>query len=59
MGTIPLVESVLDPRNAATLAAVVVLGLLCHTALTSNNRQQATVLTMVLYLLSFHEVAVT
>lgn len=51
MGTIPLIESVSDPRNATTLAAVVVLGLLCHTALTTNNRQQATVLTMGLALL--------
>lgn len=47
MGTIPLIESVTDPRNATTLAAVVVIGLLCHTALTTSNRQQATVLTMV------------
>ena len=51
MGTIPLVESVLDPRNGATLAAIAVLGLLGHTALTTGNRQQATVLTMGLALL--------
>ncbi|XP_049764898.1 protein O-mannosyl-transferase Tmtc3 [Schistocerca cancellata] len=46
MGTIPLVESLTDIRNLATVAAYAsIFGLVCTAALT-ENRQQATVITM-------------
>lgn len=47
MGTIPLLSSVTDPRNLATLASYAALLALTYVGLTSENRQQATVIAMV------------
>jgi hypothetical protein len=47
MGTIPLLNSLADPRNLATLASFVSLLVLAYVGLTTENRQQATVLIMV------------
>lgn len=44
MGTIPLVESVLDPRNLATLAFYVLLGLLAYHSLRQAHSSAKTVL---------------
>lgn len=47
MGTIPLVESVTDKRNLATLASYVVVLVLVYVALVSENRQQTNNIIMV------------
>lgn len=44
MGTIPLVESVLDPRNLATLAFYVLLGVLAYHSLRHGHSSAKTVL---------------
>ncbi|MCJ8734461.1 hypothetical protein PDJAM_G00235700 [Pangasius djambal] len=44
MGTIPLVESVLDPRNLATLALYVLLGFLAYHSLRHSHSSAKTVL---------------
>ncbi|XP_046394018.1 protein O-mannosyl-transferase Tmtc3 [Ischnura elegans] len=46
MGTVPLVETFLDPRNLATIATALSLLVLCCVALCSGNRRQATVIVM-------------
>ncbi|RZF38686.1 hypothetical protein LSTR_LSTR003492 [Laodelphax striatellus] len=51
MGTVPLLTSLLDPRNLATLATYATLATLVFVALTTDNRQQATVIVMSLALL--------
>lgn len=48
MGTIPLVESVFDKRNLATLASYLVLGMLVYVAFVSENRQQTNNIIMVM-----------
>ncbi|KAK7598338.1 hypothetical protein V9T40_006573 [Parthenolecanium corni] len=53
MGTIPLVESVTDKRNLATLASYVVVLVLVYVALVSENRQQTNNIIMSLGLLVF------
>lgn len=47
MGTIPLVESFLDPRNLSTLAAYTFLMLLVIAAFFTENRQQGVLILMV------------
>jgi hypothetical protein len=47
MGTIPLVESFVDTRNLATLAAYTFCMALFITAYTTENRQQRVVILMV------------
>lgn len=47
MGTIPLVESFLDPRNLTTVATYVFLLAMVGTAFTTENRHQSVVLIMV------------
>lgn len=47
MGTVPLVESILDIRNVATAASYLALGATSYAALITENRQQAIVLIMV------------
>lgn len=47
MGTIPLVESFVDPRNLATIAAYTFFIALFITAYTTENRQQRLVILMV------------
>lgn len=47
MGTVPLVESVLDLRNLSTISTYLLLASLSYVALTTYNRQQATVIAMV------------
>lgn len=59
MGTIPLVESLLDPRNLATLAFYVLLGLLAYHSLRYGHSSAKTVLMVRLdvfinALISFH-----
>ncbi|XP_022904598.2 protein O-mannosyl-transferase Tmtc3-like [Onthophagus taurus] len=51
MGTIPLVESLLDIRNLSTLMAYGALGLLAATAAFTENRQQSITIVMSLALL--------
>ncbi|KAG8261392.1 Protein O-mannosyl-transferase tmtc3 [Homalodisca vitripennis] len=52
MGTIPMVESLLDRRNLSTLAAYIALATLAYVALTTANRQQAVVIAMSLAFLA-------
>lgn len=47
MGTVPLVESLLDVRNLSTISTYLLLASLSYVALTTYNRQQATVIAMV------------
>lgn len=47
MGTVPLVESILDPRNLGTIAAYAFLAALIFVAFTNDNRQQSAVILMV------------
>ncbi|KDR17013.1 Transmembrane and TPR repeat-containing protein 3 [Zootermopsis nevadensis] len=47
MGTVPLVESLLDARNLVTLISYAILSLLTYVAVVTDNRQQATVIIMV------------
>ncbi|XP_017781119.1 PREDICTED: transmembrane and TPR repeat-containing protein CG4050-like [Nicrophorus vespilloides] len=51
MGTVPLVESFLDPRNLSTVAAYVFLALLVIAAFTTENKQQSVIIIMSLALL--------
>ncbi|XP_065201488.1 protein O-mannosyl-transferase Tmtc3 [Planococcus citri] len=53
MGTIPLVESIMDKRNLATLASYLVIGMLVYVAFVSENRQQTNNIIMSLGLLVF------
>ena len=48
MGTIPLVESIMDKRNLATLASYLVIGMLVYVAFVSENRQQTNNIIMVM-----------
>uniref|UniRef100_A0A1B6F0B4 dolichyl-phosphate-mannose--protein mannosyltransferase n=1 Tax=Cuerna arida TaxID=1464854 RepID=A0A1B6F0B4_9HEMI len=52
MGTIPMVESLLDRRNLSTLGAYIALATLAYVALTTANRQQAVVIAMSLAFLA-------
>lgn len=47
MGTVPLVDSFIDKRNLITIISYVILAALCYIALTTQNKQQATVIVMV------------
>lgn len=47
MGTVPLVESFMDPRNIATILAYLLIGILVWIAFISENRQQTTIIIMV------------
>lgn len=47
MGTVPIVQSLLDPRNLATLVTYTFLGIFVLTAFYTENKQQATVIIMV------------
>lgn len=53
MGTIPLVESFLDPRNLSTLAAYVFLFLMTCAALCTENKQRSVVILMSLAFMIF------
>ncbi|KAK9498194.1 hypothetical protein O3M35_004065 [Rhynocoris fuscipes] len=46
MGTVPLVTSILDPRNISTVCMYLVLGALCHTAITSRRHVKTTTIIM-------------
>ncbi|XP_066245654.1 protein O-mannosyl-transferase Tmtc3-like isoform X1 [Euwallacea similis] len=46
MGTIPIVDSLLDPRNLSTLASYMFLLLMIGTAFVTENRHQSVVLLM-------------
>ena len=48
MGTIPLVETVADKRNLATLASYMIVLMLVYVALVSENRQQTNNIIMVM-----------
>lgn len=47
MGTVPLVDSFIDKRNLLTIISYFLLAALCYIALTTQNKQQATVIVMV------------
>lgn len=47
MGTIPLVESIMDKRNLATLASYIIMLMLVYVAFVSENRQQTNNIIMV------------
>lgn len=47
MGTVPLVESLIDPRNASTITAYAVVTLLLTCALLTDNRQRSVLILMV------------
>ncbi|XP_059617284.1 protein O-mannosyl-transferase Tmtc3 [Phlebotomus argentipes] len=51
MGTVPLVESFMDPRNIATILAYLLIGILVWIAFISENRQQTTIIIMGLSLM--------
>ncbi|XP_075235033.1 protein O-mannosyl-transferase Tmtc3-like [Lycorma delicatula] len=53
MGTVPLVESFFDHRNLATVFAYAVIATLSYIALTTDNKQQATMIIMSLAFLIF------
>ncbi|XP_018332006.1 transmembrane and TPR repeat-containing protein CG4050 [Agrilus planipennis] len=52
MGTVPLIESLLDPRNLGTLIGYIFIATFAWTAFTSENRQKAVVLIMGLALMA-------
>ena len=47
MGTVPLVESLIDPRNASTITAYAVVTMLLTCALLTDNRQRSVLILMV------------
>lgn len=47
MGTVPLIESLVDCRNIATLLAYTAIATLCYIALTTDNKQQSNMIIMV------------
>ena len=47
MGTVPLVESITDPRNLSTLMAYSLIFLLAWMAFVNNQRQKSSVIIMV------------
>lgn len=49
MGTVPLVESFLDPRNIGTVAAYAFTLILIMTVFLTENRQQSCIILMVSY----------
>uniref|UniRef100_A0A1B0CFF6 Uncharacterized protein n=2 Tax=Lutzomyia longipalpis TaxID=7200 RepID=A0A1B0CFF6_LUTLO len=46
MGTVPLVEAFMDPRNIATILAYLLIAILVWIAFISENRQQTTIIIM-------------
>lgn len=49
MGTVPLVQSFLDPRNIATIFSYLVLGMLIIIALLSDGKERSILIIMVKY----------
>lgn len=47
MGTVPIIDSLLDARNLATILAYLLIGVLIWVAFISENVQQTTVIIMV------------
>ena len=47
MGTVPIIDSLMDPRNVATVLAYLLIGVLVWVAFVSESVQQTTVIIMV------------
>jgi hypothetical protein len=53
MGTVPLIESIADPRNVLTFGTYLLIGTLVWVAIVNKNRQKSAVIIMVSKLIYF------